>query len=66
MRRTIRLWIRHFRPLSARFLRALIVEWLFPMHLDKTLAYLQRTALLQTAIPNLAPLELENDFALQR
>ena len=42
MRRTIRLQIRSVRALSARFLRAMIVEWLFPMHLDKALTCVQR------------------------
>jgi len=42
MRRTIRLQIRQMRALSGRFLRAMIVEWLFPMHFDKGLACLQR------------------------
>ena len=42
MRRTIRLQIRSDRALSARFLRATIVEWLFPMHIDKALTCLQR------------------------
>ena len=35
MRRTNRLQIRPIRALSGRFLQALIVEWLFPMHLGK-------------------------------
>ena len=47
MRRTNRLSIRP-RGISARFLRATIVEWLFPMHIDKSPAHLQRAQLLQT------------------
>jgi len=35
MRRTIRLQIRSVRALLARFLRAMIVEWVFPMLIDK-------------------------------
>jgi hypothetical protein len=35
MRRTIRLSIRPIRGLSTLFLRAMIVEWLFPMHIDE-------------------------------
>lgn len=66
MRRTNGLWIWPIRPLWARFLQALVVEWLFPMHLDKTLPYLQRTALLQTAMPNIPVLGLETDVAQQR
>ena len=42
MRRTIRLQIRLVRALSGRFLRAMIVEWLFPMHFVKALPRLQR------------------------
>jgi hypothetical protein len=45
MRRTNRHQFRPIRRLSARFLRPLIVEWWFPMHLDETLARLQRTVL---------------------
>jgi hypothetical protein len=30
----------------------MIVEWLFPMHFDKTLARLQRTVLLQADLIN--------------
>ncbi len=35
MRRTIRVQIRSVRVLSGRFLRAVIAEWLFPMHFVK-------------------------------
>ena len=52
MRRTNRLSIRPVRRLSAPFLRATIVEWLFPMHIERTLAHLQRTELLQAATIN--------------
>jgi hypothetical protein len=50
MRRTNRLQIRSIRALSAPFLQALIVEWLFPMHIDKVLARLKRSVLLPTAL----------------
>ena len=41
MRRTNRLPIRRVRRLSPRFLRAMIVEWSFPMlHIDKALPHL--------------------------
>ena len=43
MRRTIRLQIRPMRALSGRFLRAMIVEWLFPMNFDKAPSCRQRT-----------------------
>lgn len=66
MRRTNRPKIRPLRSLSAHFLRAPIVEWLFPMHLGKTLPRLQRAVLLQTTKPNLAVLGLENAVAQQR
>jgi len=66
MRRTNRLQNRPTRALSARFLRAPIVEWLFPMHLGKTLPHLQRTTLLHRVTPNRAMCGLENDFAPQR
>ena len=46
MRRTNRLQIRSVRALSARFLRAMIGEWLFPMHTAKIAAHLHRTKLL--------------------
>jgi hypothetical protein len=36
---------RPIRRLSRRFLRAMIVAWLFPMHVDKMPSLLQRTAL---------------------
>jgi hypothetical protein len=42
MRRTIRLQIRSVRALSARFLGAMIVEWLFPMLIDKMPTCLHR------------------------
>jgi hypothetical protein len=48
MRRTIRHQIRSVPALSADFLRAMIVEWLFPMHFDKVSAGLQR-------MPSLSP-----------
>lgn len=35
--------MRPVRARLARFLWAVIVEWLFPMHVDKTPAHLQRT-----------------------
>jgi len=42
MRRTNRLKFRSIRALSARFLRATIVGWFFPIHIDKVPAYLHR------------------------
>jgi hypothetical protein len=44
----------------------MIVEWWFPMHLDKTLAHLQRTVLLCELGLNLTLRELENDLASLR
>ena len=40
MRRTNRLKFRSIQARAACFLQAMIVEWWFPMHLDKTVAHL--------------------------
>jgi hypothetical protein len=66
MRRTNRLQIRSVRTLSARFLRAMIGEWLFPMHTAKMLAHLHRTELLKAPAQNLTLREAENLFATRR
>lgn len=66
MHRTNRLQARPIRPLSARFLPASIVEWLFPMHLAEALPCSQLTTLLQRLMPNPAIRGLENEFAPQR
>ena len=47
MRRTIWLQIRPMQALLARFLPAMIVEWLFSMQIDEVPARLQRTPLSQ-------------------
>jgi hypothetical protein len=52
LQRTKRLSVRPIQRLSAPFLQATIVEWLFPMNIDRTLAHLQRTELLQAATIN--------------
>ena len=52
MRRTKRLSDRPFEGLPGPFLRAMIVEWLFPMHFDRTMARLQRTVLLEADLTN--------------
>jgi len=46
MRRTNRDLFRPIRRLSVPILRAMIVEWWFPMHVDEMLARLQRKVLL--------------------
>jgi len=66
MRRTNRHLFRPIRRLSAGFLRAMIAEWWFPMHLDKTLTLLQWTVPLLELAPNLMTRELENDSASLR
>ena len=66
MRRTNRHLFRSIRRLSARILRAMIVEWWFPMHLDKTLTRLQRTLPILAQGLNLTTRELENDSASSR
>jgi hypothetical protein len=66
MRRTNRHLFRPIWRLSARILRAKIVEWWFPMHLDKTVARLQWTVPLLELGLNLTTRELEKDSASLR
>ncbi len=65
MRRTNRHLFRPVRALSARFLRPMIRQWLFPMHIEEMLASLQRTFSSMTRPDNLTPRELENFIAAQ-
>ena len=66
MRRTNRLKFRSIRALSARFLRTMIRQWLFPMHINETLACVEQTFSSDKGAGNLSAGELENLVAEQR
>jgi hypothetical protein len=62
MRRTKWLQTGRVWAFSARFLRAVIGEWLFPMHVAKMAAHLCQTEWLQARAKDLTPREAKNLF----